>query len=59
MLAQENYTVTHINELKKETNADPSILERTVFAFGLLEAISRTGMPFIFKGGNIVTSFAG
>ncbi len=51
MLAQENYTVTHINELKKETNADPSILERTVFAFGLLEAISRTGMPFIFKGG--------
>lgn len=33
------------------TKADPSIIERTVFAFGLLEAITRVGMPFIFKGG--------
>ena len=51
MLLRENYTAEHITRLQKETGADPSILERTVFAFGLLEAIRRVGMPFIFKGG--------
>ena len=51
MLARENYTAEHITELRARTGADPSILERTVFAFGLLEAIRSVGMPFIFKGG--------
>ena len=51
MLLKENYTAEHIIKLKNETGADPSILERTVFAFGLLEAIRSVGMPFIFKGG--------
>lgn len=51
MLLHENYTKEHIDELRKRTGADPSILERTVFAFGLLEAIRSVGMPFIFKGG--------
>lgn len=52
MLARENYTAEHITELRTRTGADPSILERTVFAFGLLEAIRSVGMPFIFKGGS-------
>ena len=51
MLLSENYTSEHILRLREETGADPSILERTVFAFGLLEAIRSVGMPFIFKGG--------
>ena len=51
MLLSENYTAEHILRLRKETGADPSILERTIFAFGLLEAIRSVGMPFIFKGG--------
>jgi len=51
MLLRENYTKEHIAELREQTGADPSILERTVFAFGLLEAIRSVGMPFIFKGG--------
>jgi hypothetical protein len=38
MLLRENYTEEHILRLREETGADPSILERTVFAFGLLEA---------------------
>ena len=49
MLLSENYTEEHINELRIKTGANPSILERTVFAFGLLEAISTVGLPFIFK----------
>lgn len=51
MLLRENYTAEHISRLREETGADPSILERTVFAFGLLEAVQSVGMPFIFKGG--------
>ena len=51
MLLRENYTNEHIDKLRAQTGADPSILERTIFAFGLLEAIRSAGMPFIFKGG--------
>ena len=51
MLLRENYTAEHILRLREETGADSSILERTVFAFGLLEAIRSVDMPFIFKGG--------
>ena len=51
MLLHDNYTAEHIAELRSQTGADPSILERTVFAFGLLEAIRTVGMPFTFKGG--------
>ena len=51
MLLRENYTADHIAKLREQTGADPSILERTVFAFGLLEAIRSVNMPFIFKGG--------
>ena len=51
MLSRENYTELHINDLHAETGADPSILERTIFAFGLLEAIRTVNLPFVFKGG--------
>ena len=51
MLKHENYTSEHIAALRASTGADPSILERTVFAFGLLEAIRHVELPFIFKGG--------
>ena len=51
MFLRENYTAEHIAELREKTGADPSILERTVFAFGLLEAIRSVGLPCIFKGG--------
>ncbi len=37
MLKLENYTSEHIDTLRKQTGADPSILERTVFAFGFSE----------------------
>lgn len=39
MLLRENFTKDHISKLRTETGADSAILERTVFAFGLLEAI--------------------
>lgn len=51
MFTSNNYTQAHIMKIRERTKADPSIIERTVFAFGLLEAISKVGVPFIFKGG--------
>ena len=51
MLSKDNFTRDHIEELRKVNGNAPALLERTVYAFGLLEAIRRAGMPFIFKGG--------
>ena len=51
MLAKENYTKENIQRLRDISGNDPSLLEKTVYAFGLLEAIAKVGMPFIFKGG--------
>lgn len=51
MLLRENFAEAHIRELQKISRRDPILLERAVYAFGLLEAITRVGMPFVFKGG--------
>ena len=51
MLTKENFSESHIRMLQKQSKKDPALLERAVFAFGLLEAIRRVEMPFIFKGG--------
>jgi len=51
MLSHINFTEEYIRELQRKSKRDPALIERTIFAFGLLEAISRVGMPFIFKGG--------
>ena len=36
MLKKSNFTYENIKRLQAETGRDPSLLERTVFAFGLL-----------------------
>ncbi|MCD8073443.1 MAG: nucleotidyl transferase AbiEii/AbiGii toxin family protein [Lachnospiraceae bacterium] len=51
MLSRNMYTSEYINDLYKKTGNDPTLLERVVYAFGLLEAIKRVGLPFCFKGG--------
>ena len=51
MLTRENFTEEHIRQLQYSSKRDPILIERTIYAFGLLEAITRVGMPFIFKGG--------
>ena len=51
MLRQENFAEEHIRELQKNSCRDPVLLERAVYAFGLLEALANVGMHFIFKGG--------
>ncbi len=51
MLVKENYSKEHIEKLKRESGNDPLLLERVLYAFGLLEAITKVNLPFIFKGG--------
>ena len=51
MLSKKNYTKEYVNELRERTGDDPQMIEKTLFAFGLLEAIRGVGLPFVFKGG--------
>ncbi len=51
MLSKKIYTQEYIRELKGRTGDDPRMIEKTLFAFGLLEAIKSVDMPFVFKGG--------
>ncbi len=51
MIGRENYLEPHIRELQKASRGDPGLIERTLYAFGLLEALRKVGMDFTFKGG--------
>lgn len=51
MLSKENFNEEHIRNLQKNSKRDPLLLERAIYAFGLLEALAIVGLPFIFKGG--------
>ncbi len=51
MISKDTYSIEYVNSLREKYKKDPSLLERVLFAFGLLEAIARVGMPFTFKGG--------
>lgn len=51
MLSKEIYTLDYITALQQKYKKDPNLLERVMYAFGLLEAICKVNMPFIFKGG--------
>lgn len=51
MIDKKVYEIEYIRELQKKYASDPGLIERAVYAFGLLEAIKSVGMPFCFKGG--------
>ncbi len=51
MIDKRVYELNYIQELQARYKTDPGLLERVLYAFGLLEALSKAGMRFIFKGG--------
>ena len=51
MISRENYSAEHIRQLRNESRRDPVLIERALFAFGLLEALVNAGLKFTFKGG--------
>ncbi len=52
MIKRENFREKHIRELQNISHKDPQLIERALCAMGLLEALTQTGMNFIFKGGS-------
>jgi predicted nucleotidyltransferase component of viral defense system len=52
MIIRENYEKEHIRELQEKSHRDPQLIERALYALGLLEALVQTGMKFVFKGGS-------
>lgn len=51
MIDKKVYEIEYIQELQRKYSSDPGLLERALYAFGLLESIRKVGMPFCFKGG--------
>ena len=51
MIIRENYSENHIRTLQAASKGDPGLIERTLYAFGLLEALAISGLDFTFKGG--------
>lgn len=52
MIIRENYGGEHIRQLQDQSHKDPQLIERALYAMGLLEALAQTGLNFIFKGGS-------
>ena len=52
MILRDNYEESHIRDLQHESRKDPQLIERALYALGLLEGLSHTGLKFIFKGGS-------
>ena len=52
MIKRETFEETHIKELQQMSGRDPQLIERSLYALGLLEALSVVGLDFIFKGGS-------
>lgn len=51
MITKDNFSEEHIRQIQNENKRDPLLIERTLFAFGLLEALVKVGLSFTFKGG--------
>ena len=51
MIDKKIYDLDYIRELQARYKTDPGLLERVLYAFGLLEALIKVGMKFTFKGG--------
>ncbi len=52
MIDSATFTLDHVYTLRSNTRVDPQILERSIYALGLLEALVRVRAPIVFKGGS-------
>jgi len=51
VINKESFEEAHIRYLQEKSRRDPVLIERVIYAFGLLEALAKVKLPFIFKGG--------
>ncbi len=47
MLSEQNFSLEHIEDVRGSRKVDKTILERSIYALGLLEALARVGLPFL------------
>ena len=52
MILKETYSLENIDRIRKVRKVNPPILEHAIFALGLLEALVKVNLDFIFKGGS-------
>ena len=52
MIKKETFTLENIKRIQKEYKVDPELAQRTVFALGLVEALRKVDLQFVFKGGS-------
>ena len=52
MIQKETYLLDNIQRIKDKYNLDPELIQRAIFALGLVETLVAVGAEFIFKGGS-------
>lgn len=52
MIKQETFTKENIDRIVLKYKVDYELAARAVFALGLVEALSKVGAEFVFKGGS-------
>ena len=53
MIHPDSRTLSWIEQVAKDNKIkDIALVEKTIRAFSLLEALARSGCPFLFKGGS-------
>ena len=52
MIKKETFTLENIQRIIQEYKVDPELAQRTVFALGLVEALRKVDLKFVFKGGS-------
>ncbi len=55
MIKKDSFGSEWIFRISREKSADPSIIERMIYAFALLESLKQTKLNFIFKGGTCLS----
>ena len=51
MIIKDTFSKDHLTLIRNRLQMDPFIVERSIFALGLLEALVQSGLKFVFKGG--------
>lgn len=52
MIKRETFALDNIQRIQKEYKVDPELAQRAVFALGLVEALRKANLEFVFKGGS-------
>ena len=52
MIQKETYLLDNIQRIKDKYNLDPELIQRAIFALGLVETLIVVGADFVFKGGS-------